>query len=469
MRYKLLLISILLCFVSNGVSASLKSARELYLDGKFAEALPLFEQEYKKKKKDGSINHWIGVCLYELGRGDEAIKYLEYAHTRKVLESSHYLARIYFDKYDFANSVDMYETYIELLEADEKDVPNYVAENLRRAKLAESMLDHVEKITIIDSIAVDKEDFFKFYRISPETGTFVSNQYLPVKLDAPSVGFLTQSEDRIMWAMEDENNVTRLCESVKLINGRWDTPQFLDEELNYNGDANYPFMMQDGATLYYASNGDGSIGGYDIFMTRVDAETGEYYKSQNIGMPYNSVYDDYLLVLDDASGLGWWATDRNNIPGKVTIYVFVRNDIRENYNEEEPNLVSYAKILNYRESWGDNDYIQLRNKIYDVNTNAGTNTNDFVFNLKKGVVYTSYADFKNEEAADLMEELVKLNEKYSSMKTSLSRRRCHYNMVNDELKISIKNEILNSEKELDELKGEIFKIENQVRKLELNN
>ena len=91
------------------------------------------------------------------------------------------------------------------------------------------------------------------------------------------------------------------------------------------------------------------------------------------------------------------------------------------------------------------------------------------FSTAKGVVYTSFADFKNEEAADLMEELVKLNEKYSSIKTSLSRRRCHFNMVNDELKISIKNEILNSEKELDELKGEIFKIENQVRKLELNN
>lgn len=468
MKYRLIIILLLACLSTNGVNASLKNARALYLEGNYAEALPLFEQEYKKKKKDGSINHWIGVCMYELGREDDAIPYLLYADTRKVIESSHYLAKIYFDKYSFEKSVEYYEKYISLLEEDDKEIPSEVTFSLKKAKLAGAMLDHVEKISIIDSIVVDKASFFRQYRISHETGTLLSNQSLPVKVNLNTVGFLTQSEDRIMWAMNDSNNVIRIAESVKLINGRWDTPQFLSEQLNFDGDANYPFMMQDGSTLYYASNGHESIGGYDIFMTRVNAETGEYYKSQNIGMPYNSPYDDYLLVLDDISGMGWWATDRNCIPDKVTIYVFLRNDIRENYDEDAMDLVSFAKISDYRKSWGKTDYTHLRSKLYDINTNSNESTGDFIFNVKKGVIYTSFTDFKDESAANYMSELVKLYEKYTSMKTTLSRKRYHYNLVTDELKVSIKEDLLILENELDILKNQIFKLENDIRKLEQN-
>ena len=84
-------------------------------------------------------------------------------------------------------------------------------------------------------------------------------------------------------------------------------------------------MMSDGITLYYANDGDNTLGGYDIFMTR-KGDDGRFLQPQNIGMPYNSPYDDYMLAIDEVTGAGWWATDRNQIPDSVTIYVFVPND-----------------------------------------------------------------------------------------------------------------------------------------------
>ena len=466
MKNRIYIVIVILFAVVFGVSANtLKKAKELYLSEKYEEALPIFQNLYKTKKKDGSINHWLGVCLYETGKKDDAIKYLEFADTKNIIESSHYLAKIHFSNYDFESAIEMYARYKELLEDAEKEMSKDVVAELSKAKNAKSMLDHVEKIAVIDSILVDKQSFFKHYRISAESGTLLPNTKLPVSVEEQTVGFLTQSEDKLMWAMPDENGVMRLAESVKLIDGTWDQYQLLSEELNDNGNANYPYMLQDGSTLYFATDGDGSIGGYDIFMTRKNSETGEYYKAQNIGMPYNSLADDYLLVLDDATGIGWWATDRNYIQDKVTIYVFVRNDIRENYDIQTPNLINYAQISSYRDTWGGKDYSLLKNKIYTLNTNALSNDYDFLFYVSKGVIYTSLSDFKSQEASTKMEKLIDLHEKQYANKCELSDMRFQYSLKKD---TSLKSKILLLEKTIEELRGDIFKLENEIRTLENN-
>ena len=82
-------------------------------------------------------------------------------------------------------------------------------------------------------------------------------------------------------------------------------------------------MLSDGSTLYFAAEGDieNALGGLDIYMTRRD-ETGAFFSPTNVGMPYNSPYNDYMMAIDDAAGLGWWATDRNAPDGMVTVYIF---------------------------------------------------------------------------------------------------------------------------------------------------
>jgi len=35
-------------------------------------------------------------------------------------------------------------------------------------------------------------------------------------------------------------------------------------------------------------------------------------------------YDDYMLVLDEENGIGWWSTMRNDLPDMTTIYVFCK-------------------------------------------------------------------------------------------------------------------------------------------------
>ena len=93
------------------------------------------------------------------------------------------------------------------------------------------------------------------------------------------------------------------------------------------------------------------MGGYDIFETVRDAATGEYMPPSNVGMPFNSPYDDFLLVTDEQNGVGWWATDRNSLEDMVTLYVYMLPEMRRNVDPESDDLMSLARLSEYKLTW----------------------------------------------------------------------------------------------------------------------
>ena len=258
-----------------------------------------------------------------------------------------------------------------------------------------------------------------------------------------------------------------IYETQKLYDGKWDKVMMLDETINSNGDSSYPYMMSDGATLYYANNGSGSIGGYDIFISRKDQESGKFYSPQNIGMPFNSPFDDYMLVIDEFTGVGWWATDRNRIPGKVTIYVYVPQSVRVNYSPEDPDLLSYAKIQNIKSTWNGIDYTEKLQEIESISQNQKEEHADFVFHLSNSVTYTRYEQFKNDEARHRMEELLVIRQNKISDEERLKRLRSQFFKVSDVQRNSLKGEILRLEKKVDAYPEEIERVENAIRRLEM--
>ena len=460
---KFITLILLLIFCVTKIDAQLSKAKEFYKDEDYASALPLFMKEYKKNKKNGSVNYWIGVCLYKLGNEDESIKYFEYAMSRRVIDAPYYLGKIYSKRYEFDKALKMYGEYQSIMIDNKKEISDEIKYEIQYARNAKSMLDHVEDIVVLDSISVDKDEFFHNYKISPETGYILSQSELPPSLEQSIIGFRDQSDSRIILTSPDDNGKIRLCESVKLIDGSWDTPKFIDTKISNNGDLNFPFLMQDGMTMYYASNNESTLGGYDIFFTRKDEETGEFLKGQNLGMPYNSAANDYMLVLDDVTGLGWWATERNNIEGKVTIYVFKRNEIRKNHRIDEVNLPKFARMSDYKLTWGDEDYQYMVDNIQNIKieVNKRKYESDFMFVIKKGLIYDSLIDFKSKDAVREMKQLCILYQERDELKSTLKSLRSDY--IKNAENQSIKEDIIVKEKELKKLLEVIFKTENWVR------
>lgn len=116
---------------------------------------------------------------------------------------------------------------------------------------------------------------------------------------------------------ETKNGNFDLFETSLRRDGSWALPQPI-AILNSLEDEMSPFVSDDGKTLYFSSKGHQNIGGYDIFKSTLDESTQSWTKPENIGMPINSVNDDYYFSLYD--DIGYFSSQRMGGAGKDDIY-----------------------------------------------------------------------------------------------------------------------------------------------------
>ena len=84
--------------------------------------------------------------------------------------------------------------------------------------------------------------------------------------------------------------------SYKNTNGTWTKAKNIGKDINSKKDDISPFLHWDNQTLYYASKGFVGMGGFDIFLSRLD-EFGNWGTVINIGYPINSPSDENSLIV----------------------------------------------------------------------------------------------------------------------------------------------------------------------------
>jgi len=78
------------------------------------------------------------------------------------------------------------------------------------------------------------------------------------------------------------------------------------------------FMMPDGKTMYFSSEGHNSMGGYDIFKsTYLD---GHWSEPENLGWPINTPDDDVFFVTSASGRHGYYSSERPGGLGGKDIY-----------------------------------------------------------------------------------------------------------------------------------------------------
>jgi len=97
-------------------------------------------------------------------------------------------------------------------------------------------------------------------------------------------------------------------------------PESLGDAINTEGRETFPFLDTNG-DLYFASDGHVGLGGLDVFVSELN-EDGNYVDGFNIGAPINSEYDDFTFVINSATGLGYFASNRPGGVGEDDIYSF---------------------------------------------------------------------------------------------------------------------------------------------------
>lgn len=449
------------------VADELEEARNLVASGDYRRAQNLLNsmtEENSSLALNAVYQYLMGVCLYEDGEYDESQNLLESAKAKGQGAANLYLGKLAFLDYDFERAQQLYDAYITFRKKSKLPPDEEVESAIEKLDLAENALERVEQIIVIDSLALPKASFFEYYNLPSSAGRLISASDLPFKTGrSAGIAFVDEEMTYSLWSEPDSDGYQRLMESRKLTSGEWMEPKALSDELQDGGDAAYPFMSGDGSTLYYASDGDNSFGGYDIFISKRDGT--DFLQPLNVGMPFNSPYDDYLMAIDEENGIGWWATDRNRLGDKLTVYVYVLNDIRKNYDTDEEDIIDLAMISDYKATQKAN-VVKYKNILNKLSTGKSINTqerDDFSFNIGNGKLISNLDQFTNPEARLLMKDYLEKQNEIESLESRLKNLQIRYNEGRSE---NVKTEIAAIEKKLESLRKEKKSLENDIRSLE---
>ncbi len=339
-----------------------------------------------------------------------------------------------------------------------------------------NMREMTQQIVFIDSIVTDKDSFLSQYRLSSETGTLTTTG-LFFGNSLSGYAFLNEMGNKVYFSLA-EDSIHRLYTSDKL-GTDWSEATPLKGLSEGITDANYPFMMNDGFTFYFAAQGEESIGGYDIFFTRYDSRSGSFLKPENIGMPFNSEANDYMYAADEETGIGYFVSDRRQPEGKVCVYVFILPETRRSYDPSkytEQQIRDFADIIRIVDTWGNGNERQAAlDRLKAIGTtdarpvaeNASATNTALVINDRQ--TYTSAADFRSPKAADHYRELLKARERQATIEADLQKTRDRYARADEDGRRLLREVILHNEEQALLLHNSIHTLEKQIRKEENNN
>lgn len=336
----------------------------------------------------------------------------------------------------------------------------------RRAELGTNMLGRVEQVAIIDSVTLPRAGLMDFLPLPEESGTlFTPTRTILGQACVDGSGAFASADGRsFIWSMPGADGTSHLVTSYRLVDGSLEPAEDLGEDLHVGRYVGYPYLMPDGITLYFAADGDASLGGLDIFMSRSNGS--DFLQPQNLGMPYNSPYNDYMMAIDESTGYGFWVTDRNQIPDSVTLYMFRVNDLRRNYPADEADLADHARITSVAATPGATDPQFM--KAYSKPTRTGTpgrqkseGTGYAIAVPGRGVI-TSASQIRTQMGMDALSRYVGVKQRYDSTVDELSRLRAAY-AGGDK---SVANRILSLEHDLPAIEKQLVEAANVVIKAE---
>ena len=325
----------------------------------------------------------------------------------------------------------------------------------------ENGLRGVDRVIIVDSVVVDKKDFLKAYPIAADMGSLTLSEKGDI------VQYQTQLNGMVLYPVHATDSTDLQIMRYYLENDRLTEGEAI-EGLGIEGDVNYPFLMPDGQTFYFAARCDEGYGNYDLYATRYDSDSKQFYQAENMGFPYNSYANDYMLVIDEAANLGWFASDRYQPHGKVCIYTFIPNESRQTIDYESTDLSELQNLASLQSISAipltdeqKQAKAQAKKRLSTVNSQLSTvnSHKDFEFVLNDQRICYTLDDFKTPEAKQLCSEWVQKTKNYTALNNQLQEMR--------ETAPTNRQPILNLEARIKELQSEMHHIEKEIRKAEL--
>jgi hypothetical protein len=182
-------------------------------------------------------------------------------------------------------------------------------------------------------------------------------------------------------------------------------------------------------------------------------------------MPFNSPFNDYMMVIDEQRKLGWFATDRYQPSGKVMIYTFIPNEEKTIvHSEDKEYLRRVAQLKTYHKT-----NVPIFNGIIDKVNQMSESEKQIEFVVNDSIVYTNVNQFKSKDAVKLWTDYHNFSIELNRKIKELSDLRVKYaHTENDSDRKVIAPKIMELEKTNMEMKNQISIKINQIRSTEID-
>lgn len=469
MIFKNTILSVCLFFTSAvaivAQEVTFQTAYDLFGSKKFDEAASQFAKLTAKSERDPKLNYYYGASLTEANRNiAEAVKRLKFAQVNKYgNDLSFYQGRASQINYEFDQALEFFARYQKF--GKNKELLERSRIYMAQCEASKALSSKIFDIKVVGSTKTTIDNLLPFYNLSKDAGSILKNSdFFDSGVDPDDVLYRTERGDAIYFSMTGGNGHKDIYRMEKLIDG-WGEETAIDE-LNSTGDDIMPFMMTDGNTIYFSSNRDGGMGGFDIYKSTYDPEIRQFSEPLNIGVPFNSPFDDMLFVGDDFKNKAWFASNRNVAADSVEVFEIVwDNSVVRNFAMNTGEIKKAAMLQPDVELARQQAGIKQH---FTSDKRIAKTAEIFRFVVNDTLTYTDWSHFRNEEAEQEFRNGYNLMQKKDSLSAVMAGYRRVFSTTNDENeRNNAVNSILKMERDVYSLDEQIDRHQIKARMLEI--
>ncbi len=333
---KTLVIALWAMFVGQLVSAQkgtedqlIKDATAYFEQGAYLKAFPLYSQLVSLYPNHAEYAFKFGACaIYGDADKTKAVRYLNSAINKSVNDPEvyYFLGKAYHLNYQFKDAITAYENYVRYA----GDRAPRKAETLRQIETCiygANLLSNIKDITVISKTETDKDNFFRYFNLEDIGGKILTvpdalKSKEDLKSTVPGVIHYPGNGTTIYFSSYGKNtsNGKDIYKAQVLPDGTFSEPEKLKGGVNTKYDEDFCYMHTDGRTLYFASKGHNSMGGYDIFKSVFDPTSGEFGPAVNLDFAINTPDDDIFYIADSLNKRAYFASGRSSDLDHLSVY-----------------------------------------------------------------------------------------------------------------------------------------------------
>ncbi|MBI5538799.1 MAG: PD40 domain-containing protein [Bacteroidia bacterium] len=195
------------------------------------------------------------------------------------------------------------------------------------------ILAHVDRLSAPNEIYFSQKNKAGSYSELADIGNNINSKY------GEAGASISQTGDTMFFASDRPGGKGGfdIYYAIKLPDQTWGIPVNLGEPVNTENDENYPNITAEGTTLYFSSTGHNSMGGYDVFRSRLIEN--KWAEPKNLGYPINDTYDNYNIALTSNARYGYISKFEEDGLGGLDIYRVIFNDI------PQTNIIYTGRIM----------------------------------------------------------------------------------------------------------------------------